>query len=76
MLGLLINQKETKEMQYLIKREMDEILFDLKDGRIDHIVKRAMEERYKILFSLFKRVAPPRECHHYILNSRSGKEKN
>ncbi len=71
---MLINQKELKEMQYLIKREMDEILFDLKDDRIDHIVKRAMEERYKILFSLFKRVAAPNECLKYMLN-RQKKEK-
>jgi hypothetical protein len=66
MLGILINEKEVKEIQYLIKREMDEILFDLKDERIDHIVKRAMEERYKILFTLFKRVASPTECLKYI----------
>lgn len=66
MLGMLINEKEVKEIQYLIKREMDEILFDLKDERIDHIVKRAMEERYKILFTLFKRVASPSDCLKYI----------
>jgi hypothetical protein len=65
-LGMLINDKEVKEIQYLIKREMDEILFDLEDERIDHIVKRAMEERYKILFTLFKRVAPSEECLSYI----------
>lgn len=67
MIGILINEKEVKELEYLIKREMDEILFDLKDKRIDHIVKRAMEERYKILFALFKRVASPRECLKYML---------
>ena len=66
MIGFLINQQETKELEYLIKREMDEILFDLKDERIDHIVKRSMKERYKILFSLFKRVASPAECMKYI----------
>lgn len=71
MLGLLISEKEVKEMQYLIKREMDEILFDLKDNRIDHIVKRAMEERYKILFALFKRVASTNECLKY---TRSGNQ--
>jgi hypothetical protein len=71
MLGMLVNEKEVKEIQYLIKREMDEILFDLKDERIDHIVKRAMEERYKILFSLFKRVASPNECFKYIRKQRS-----
>jgi hypothetical protein len=66
MLGVLINEKELKELEYLIKREMDEILFDLKDERIDHIVKRSMRERYQILFSLFKRVASPTECLKYM----------
>ena len=68
MLGILINDREQKEMQYLIKREMDEILFDLNDERIDHIVKRAMEERYKILFSLFKRVASQDDILRYTRN--------
>lgn len=75
MLGLLINAKEVKEMEYLIKREMDEILFDLKDERIDHIVKRAMEERYKILFTLFKRVASPHECLKYMRRDKRGRKK-
>jgi hypothetical protein len=75
MLGLLVNEKEIKEIEYLIKREMDEILFDLKDNRIDHIVKRAMEERYKILFTLFRRVAPPNECLKYMRSERVGREK-
>ncbi|MBP3038186.1 hypothetical protein J9303_01515 [Bacillaceae bacterium Marseille-Q3522] len=67
MLGILINEKELKELQYLLKREMDEILFDLKDERIDHIVKRAMRERYKILFSLFKRITEPNDYLEYVL---------
>lgn len=71
MLGMLVNEKEVKEIQYLIKRELDEILFDLEDERIDHIVKRAMEERYKILFALFTRVAPSNECMSYIRTSSS-----
>lgn len=66
MFGLLINEKEIKEMEYLLKREMDEILFDLGDDRIDPIVKRAMEERYKVLFALFRRVASRDECIKYI----------
>ncbi|MDF2856886.1 MAG: hypothetical protein K0Q87_2737 [Neobacillus sp.] len=75
MLGLLVNEKEIKEIEYLIKREMDEILFDLKDNRIDHIVKRAMEERYKILFTLFRRVASPNECLKYMRSDRVGRKK-
>lgn len=68
--GLIINEKEKQEIQYLLKREMDEILFDLEDVRIDQIVKRAMKERYKILFSLFTRVAPHHECVNYIIPSK------
>jgi hypothetical protein len=75
MFGLLISEKEVKEMEYLIKREMDEILFDLKDDRIDHIVKRSMEERYKILFTLFKRVASPQECFKYIRKGTKDRKK-
>jgi len=74
-LGFLMNEKEIKEVEYLLKREMDEILFDLSDNRIDHIVKRAMEERYKILFSLFKRVASPHECLKYMRNGKRGRKK-
>jgi hypothetical protein len=70
MIGFLINEKEGKEIEYLIKREMDEILFDIKDERIDDVVKRAMDERYTILFTLYKRVAPPHECLIYM---RKGK---
>lgn len=66
MLGILINGQEESEIRYLIKREMDEILYDLRDERIEMIVKKAMEERYKVLFSLFKRVAPPKECLQYM----------
>jgi hypothetical protein len=66
MIGLLINNKEIKEIEYLIKRELEEILLDMDDSRIDNIVKKAMEERYKLLFQLFRRVAAPSECTKYI----------
>lgn len=66
MIGMIISGQEEQEIRYLIKRELDEILFDLQDGRIDHLVKQAMRDRYNILFSLFKRVASPVECFHYM----------
>lgn len=72
MIGFLVNEKEIKEMEYLIRREMEEILFDRGDERIDPIVKRAMEERYKILFNLFKRVAKPKECLKYVWQENKG----
>ena len=52
MLGLLISDKEKMELEYLLKREMDEILTDFQDERIDHIIKRAMNEKFNLLFSL------------------------
>ncbi|MBO8178828.1 MAG: hypothetical protein H0Z31_15505 [Bacillus sp. (in: Bacteria)] len=70
MLGMLLHEHERQEIQYLLKREMDEILFDLEDERIDHVVKRAMKERYHILFTIFKRVAPHYECLKYMQMKR------
>ncbi|WP_047981920.1 hypothetical protein [Ornithinibacillus contaminans] len=66
MLGLMINHTEQKELEYIIKRELDEIIFDLEDNRIDHMVKSAMKERYKVLFQLLRRVAGEKECMRYI----------
>lgn len=72
MIGILLQNYEQEELQYLIKREMDQILFDLEERRIEPIVKRSMEERYRILFSLLKRVAPKRD---YMMYLRSKKYK-
>lgn len=74
MLGLLINEKEKEELLYLLKREMDEILFDLLDERIDHVVKRAINEKYNILFNLFKRMGTEKECLAYVRAHRSPKK--
>jgi hypothetical protein len=75
MLGFLVNEKEIKELEYVLKREMEEILFDIGDDRMEHVVKRAMEERYHILFCLFKRIAPPIECGKYMWKKTKRKEK-
>lgn len=76
MLGLMVNEIEQKELEYVIKRELDEILFDLQDDRLDHLVKRAMDERYKILFNLFKRIAPASECLVYMRSTPTVKKNN
>jgi hypothetical protein len=75
MLGFLVNEKEAKELEYVLKREMEEILFDIGDDRMEHVVKRAMEERYQILFCLFKRIASPMECGKYVWKKTKRKEK-
>lgn len=66
MLGLIVNFKEMQELEYLLKREMEELLFDFEDQRIDNVVKKAMEERYQILFNLYRRIASPTDCTRYI----------
>ena len=73
MLGLLINELEHKEIQYLIKRELEEILLDLNDPRIDNQVKMAMKERYQTLFKIFQRVANKNDCLKYMLHSNQKK---
>ncbi|OIJ21658.1 hypothetical protein BKP45_02735 [Anaerobacillus alkalidiazotrophicus] len=66
MIGVMLNSKESQEIEYMLKRELEELLLDLTDSRIDGIVKRSMEERYKIIFGLYKRFASPKECYKYI----------
>ncbi|HET7657651.1 MAG TPA: hypothetical protein VFK37_05110 [Bacillales bacterium] len=66
MLGAIFTDKEVIEMAYLLKREMEELLLDLEDERIEGIVKRSMEERYKIVFRLFSRFASPSDCGRYV----------
>lgn len=66
MLGLLINEQEHNELNYLVKRELEEILFDIGDPHIDQSVKQAMQERYQTLFRLLRRVATEQECLAYM----------
>ena len=76
MLGLLLSKKEMKEVEYLLKRELEELLHDFEDKRIDRVVKHAMEERYQLLFKVFTRVAPHSECVQYIRNKQFYSQKN
>lgn len=73
MFGAIFTGKEIQELQYVLKREMEELLLDLEDERIEGIVKRSMEERYHIIFRLFCRFATPAECSRYV---RSHSNKN
>ncbi|HLQ74155.1 MAG TPA: hypothetical protein VK125_07985 [Bacillota bacterium] len=67
MLGLLINEREQDEMVYVLKRELEEMLMDLDDHRIDQSVKKSMIKRYQVIFNLFQRVASEQECMQYML---------
>lgn len=68
MLGMIINEQELQELEYMIKKEMDELIFDMEDTRIDLVVKKAMYDRYQTLFQLFRRVANDHEVQKYMTN--------
>lgn len=70
LLGFLLNGKEVQEVEYMLKREMEELLLDLSDPRIDDIVKEAMEEKYRVVFGIYKRFVPPKESMRYMLNRK------
>ena len=74
LLGLLINEKEKLEMEYVIKRELEEILFDLGDERITNVLKEAMIKRFGTLYSLLQRIAGEKEWKHYILELNNYKK--
>ena len=75
MLGFLFSTKESQELAYLLKRELEEMLLDLGDKRIDFLVRRAMEERYTILFRMYARVAGPNELSKYVRKRKLEEEK-
>lgn len=64
--GMILNDIEKKELEYLLKREMDELIHDLNNRYLEHIVKRSIQERYEILFQLFKRFASNEDCIRYL----------
>ncbi len=67
MLGMLFTDKECKELDYMLRKELDEMLLDLNDRRLDGPVKEAISKRYKTVFRMYARIAPPRELSHYAL---------
>lgn len=62
----MINDEEGKEMEYLIRRELEELLMDMEDHRIDPMVKKAMKDRYQTIFNLYRRIASREECMKYM----------
>lgn len=62
-----MNDRDQKEIEYLLKRELEELLMDLEDERVDLLVKQTLRERYKVLFNILKRIATSEECLRYIL---------
>jgi hypothetical protein len=70
MMGFLFSARECREIEYLLRREMEETLLDLGDYRIDEMVRKAMEDRYQILFKMYGRFVTPKELSKYIRNKK------
>lgn len=68
MLGFLLNEKECREFDYLLRKELDEMLLDLKDRRMDKSLKSAIQSRYKVIFRMYARLASPKDLSKYAIH--------
>lgn len=73
MLGMMFTDKECKEFDYMLRKEMDEMLLDMSDRRLDGPVKEAISKRYKVIFRMYARIAQPRELSRYALGLKTTK---
>lgn len=73
MLGMMFSDKECKEFDYMLRKEMDEMLLDMSDRRLDGPVKEAISKRYKVIFRMYARIAQPRELSRYALGLKTTK---
>ncbi|WJH36449.1 hypothetical protein MJA45_01535 [Paenibacillus aurantius] len=74
MLGFLFNDRECRELDYVLKKELDEMLFDLKDQKLNSDVRKAIEARYKVIFRMYARLASPSEISKYARNQTAAKK--
>lgn len=68
MLGFLFNERECRELDYVLRKELDEMLFDLKDEEMNAELKSAIESRYNVVFRMYARLASPKEISRYARN--------
>ncbi|WP_027964712.1 hypothetical protein [Halalkalibacillus halophilus] len=68
MIGLLVSDDEKMELDYLLRREMDELIYDFHNHHYDSHVKEAIKVRYQLLFNLYKRFADRTDCIRYTPN--------
>lgn len=71
MLGMLFNERECKEFDYVLRKELDEMLQDLADHRLDGDIRKSIAKRYKIIFRMYARVATPKQLSKYAINLKS-----
>lgn len=67
MMGMMFNEKECKELSYVLRRELEEMLLDLSDRRLDQEIRKAIVVRYKTVFRMYARFAAPEELSKYAI---------
>jgi len=65
MIGFLFSERECRELDYMLRKELDEMLLDLRDSRIDRALREAIAGRFKIVFRMYARLASPRDLSRY-----------
>lgn len=73
MLGFLFNERECRELDFMLRKELDEMLFDLNDKKLGKDMKSAIELRYNIVFRMYARLASPKEISRYVRKSRTNR---
>lgn len=67
----MFNDRECKELEYIIRKDLDEMLLDLSDERIDGALRKAIEERYSIVFKIYSRFGSIKELSKYARNRQT-----
>jgi hypothetical protein len=70
MLGILLNERECRELDYVLRKELDEMQMDLRDSHLDQDMKFAIERRYKVIFRMFARLASPNDLSRYVIHRK------
>jgi len=55
----------------MLRKELDEMLFDLSDKRLEAEIRDAISKRYRTVFRMYARIASPKELSKYARNHRN-----
>lgn len=73
MQGFLFTKQECCELSFLIRAELDELLFDLQDPYLSVEQVSQVENRYRRLFQILTRFADQEEIIPYLRNFKTKK---
>lgn len=68
MIGCVFNDRECREFAYILSKELDDMLLDLKDKRVDNEIKAAIESRYTVIFKMYARFTSKEDTSRYARN--------